>query len=52
MTNSSEGLTEMFERFNKLINDLQLHVNYYDKKEANMKFMLILPHHLKQKVRI
>ena len=50
MAKPSKGLTEMFERFNRLINDLQLHGKFYDKKEINMKFMLTLPEHLEHKV--
>ena len=33
----------MFERFSKLLGELQLHGKHYDKKEVNMKFLLTLP---------
>ena len=38
MARSNEGLTEVFERFNKLLNDLQLHGKYYEEKEINSEF--------------
>ncbi|KAL8092201.1 hypothetical protein AgCh_034479 [Apium graveolens] len=38
------------ERFNKLINDLQLHDKYYEAEEVNLKFLLTLPDHLEQKI--
>ncbi|KAL8157376.1 hypothetical protein AgCh_002177 [Apium graveolens] len=37
-------------RYNKLINDLQLHDKYYEAEEVNLKFLLTLPDHLKQKI--
>lgn len=40
----------MSERFNKLINDLQLHGKCYEKEEIIMKFMLTLPDNLVHKV--
>ena len=39
----------MFGRFNKLINDLQLHDKYYEAEEVNLKFLLTLPDHLERK---
>lgn len=50
MAKPSEGLTKMFERFNRLINDQKLYGKYYEKKEVNMKFVLALPDHLEHKV--
>ena len=40
----------MFERFKKLINDLQLHDKYYEAEEVNLNFLLTLPDHLEQKI--
>ena len=50
MANPNENITEVFERFNKLINDLQLHNKYYKTKEVNLKFLLTLPDHLESKI--
>jgi len=50
MAKSKEGITEVFERFKKLINDLQLHDKYYEAEEVNLKFLLALPDHLEQKI--
>ncbi|KAL8108544.1 hypothetical protein AgCh_024854 [Apium graveolens] len=50
MAKPKEGITEVFERFNKIINDLQLHDKYYEAEEVNMKFLLALPDHLEQKI--
>ncbi|KAL8119956.1 hypothetical protein AgCh_017183 [Apium graveolens] len=49
MEKSKEGITEVFERFNKLINDLQ-HDKYYEAEEVNLKFLLALPNHIEQKI--
>lgn len=46
MAKPNEGLTDMFESFSKLLNDLQIHGKHYEKKEINMKFLLTLPGHL------
>ena len=35
--NPGEEISELFERFNKLINDLNLHEKFYSKKEVNKK---------------
>ena len=40
----------MFERFSKLLGELQLHGKHYDKKEVNLKFLLTLPTHLESRV--
>ncbi|KAL8093557.1 hypothetical protein AgCh_035440 [Apium graveolens] len=50
MAKPKEGIIEVFERFNKLINDLQLHDKYYEVEEVNLKFLLALPDHLEQKI--
>ena len=50
MAKANESITEVFERFNKLINDLQLHNKYYETKEVNLKFLLTLPDHLESKI--
>ena len=36
-----EGITEVFERYNRLINDLNIHGKYYTLKEINKKFCLL-----------
>ena len=50
MAKPKESITDVFERFNKLINDLQLHGKYYEAHEINLKFLLTLPDHLEQKI--
>ena len=50
MAKPKEEITEVIERFNKLINDLQLHDKYYEAEEVNLKFLLALPDHLEQKI--
>ncbi|KAL8149628.1 hypothetical protein AgCh_006582 [Apium graveolens] len=50
MAKPKESITDMFERFNKLINDLQLHDKYYEAEEVNLKFLFTLPDHLEQKI--
>ncbi|KAK1360638.1 CCHC-type domain-containing protein [Heracleum sosnowskyi] len=50
MAKSGEDLTTMFERFSKLMTELQIHGKYYDRKELNVKFLLTLPEHLEHKV--
>ncbi|XP_074348999.1 uncharacterized protein LOC141688727 [Apium graveolens] len=42
MAKHKEGITEIFERFNKLINDLQLHDKLYEVEEVNLRFLLTL----------
>ncbi|XP_074362362.1 uncharacterized protein LOC141702605 [Apium graveolens] len=49
MAKPKEGITEVFERFNKLINDLQLHGKYFKADEVNLKLLLTLPDKLEQK---
>ncbi|KAL8099901.1 hypothetical protein AgCh_032235 [Apium graveolens] len=50
MAKPKESITDVFERFNKLINDLKLHDKYYEAEEVNLKFLLTLPDHLEQKI--
>ena len=50
MVKPNEGISEVFERFNRLINDLKLHEKYYDTKELNMKFLLTLLEHLEGRI--
>lgn len=50
MAKSREGITEVFKRFNKLMNDLQLQLKYNKTREINLKFLLTLPDHLEQKI--
>ena len=50
MAKANESITEVFERFNKLINDLHLYNKYYETKEVNFKFLLTLPDHLESKI--
>ena len=50
MAKANESINEVFVRFNKLINDLQLHNKYYKTKEVNIKFLLTLPNHLESKI--
>lgn len=47
---STEGITKVFERYNKLINNLILHGKRYTQKEINRKFMLTLPVHLEHRI--
>ncbi|KAK1401984.1 hypothetical protein POM88_001589 [Heracleum sosnowskyi] len=49
-SNPGEGISEVFERYNKLINDLNLHGKHYTIKEINKKFFLTLPSHLEHKI--
>ncbi|XP_074323206.1 uncharacterized protein LOC141660144 [Apium graveolens] len=41
-----ENITSVFERLNKLINELSIYGKRYEQKEINRKFMLTLPTHL------
>ena len=50
MAKPKESITDVFKRFNKLINDLQLHDKYCEAEEVNLKFLLTLPDHLEQKI--
>ena len=44
-----EGITSVFERLDKLLNELSIHGKTYAQKEINRKFMLTLPSHLENK---
>ncbi|KAL8097520.1 hypothetical protein AgCh_030590 [Apium graveolens] len=50
MAKPKESIIDVFERFDKLINDLQLHDKYYEAEEVNLKFLLTHPDHLEQKI--
>ena len=45
-----ERITQVFKRYNKLLNDLNLHEKVYTSREVNLKFMLTLPAHLEHKI--
>ncbi|KAK1388395.1 hypothetical protein POM88_016573 [Heracleum sosnowskyi] len=49
-SNPGEGIFDVFERYNKLINDLNLHGKHYTIKEINKKFLLTLPSHLEHRI--
>ncbi|KAK1356874.1 hypothetical protein POM88_050130 [Heracleum sosnowskyi] len=49
-SNPGEGISEVFERYNKLINDLNLNGKHYTIKEINKKFLLTLPIHLEHRI--
>lgn len=49
-SNPGEGISEVFERYNKLINNLNLEGKYYTTKEVNRKFMLTLSVHLEHRI--
>ncbi|KAK1403703.1 hypothetical protein POM88_003308 [Heracleum sosnowskyi] len=48
--NEGEGISEVFERYNKLINDLNLQGKHYTIREINKKFLLTLPIHLEHRI--
>ena len=45
-----ESITQVFERYDKLLNDLNLHGKVYTSREVNQKFMLTLPSHVEHKI--
>ena len=47
---SGEGISEVFERYNKLINKLNLQGKFYTQKEINRKFLLTLSTHLEHRI--
>ena len=47
---SGEGISEVFERYKKLINKLNLQGRFYTKKEINKKFLLTIPTHLEHRI--
>lgn len=40
----------VFEKFNRLLNDLKLHDKYYKTEEINMKFLVTLSNHLEHRI--
>ncbi|XP_063940573.1 uncharacterized protein LOC135149278 [Daucus carota subsp. sativus] len=50
VSNPGEGISEVFIRFNNLINNLNLNGKYYNNKEVNLKFLLTLPEHLEHRI--
>ena len=50
MSLPGETITQVFERYNKLLNELSIQGKNYPLRETNMKFMLNLPHHVEHKV--
>ncbi|KAL8119782.1 hypothetical protein AgCh_017046 [Apium graveolens] len=49
-SNPGEGITEVFERYNALINNLNINDKYYSIREVNKKFLLTLPTHLEHRI--
>ncbi|KAL8125830.1 hypothetical protein AgCh_013212 [Apium graveolens] len=49
-SNPGEGITEVFGRYNALINNLNINGKYYSIREVNKKFLLTLPTHLKHRI--
>ncbi|KAL8119695.1 hypothetical protein AgCh_016979 [Apium graveolens] len=49
-SNPGEGITEVFERYNALINNLNINGKYYSMREVNKKFLLTLPTHLEHRI--
>ncbi|KAL8088588.1 hypothetical protein AgCh_038388 [Apium graveolens] len=49
-SNLGEGITEVFERYNALINNLDINGKYYSIREVNKKFLLTLPTHLEHRI--
>ncbi|KAL8098292.1 hypothetical protein AgCh_031164 [Apium graveolens] len=49
-SNPGEGITEVFERYNALINNLNINGKYYSIREVNKKFLLTLPAHLEHRI--
>ncbi|XP_063948168.1 uncharacterized protein LOC135152246 [Daucus carota subsp. sativus] len=49
-SNPGEGISEVFIKYNNLINNLNLNGKYYDNKEKNLKFLLTLPEHLEHRI--
>ena len=47
---AGEGILEVFERYNKLINKLNLQGKFYTQKEINRKFLLTLPTYLEHRI--
>ncbi|KAL8095394.1 hypothetical protein AgCh_036748 [Apium graveolens] len=49
-SNLGEGITEVFERYNALFNNLNINGKYYSIREINKKFLLTLPTHLEHRI--
>ncbi|KAL8116056.1 hypothetical protein AgCh_022517 [Apium graveolens] len=49
-SNPGEGITEVFERYNAFINNLNINGKYYSIREVNKKFLLTLPTHLEHRI--
>ncbi|KAL8118554.1 hypothetical protein AgCh_016177 [Apium graveolens] len=49
-SNPGEGISEVFERYNALINNLNINGKYYSIREVNKKFLLTLPTHLEHRI--
>ncbi|XP_017246071.1 uncharacterized protein LOC108217700 [Daucus carota subsp. sativus] len=45
-----ESITQVFERYNRLLNELSAQGKKYPLRETNWKFMVIMPRHLEPKV--
>ena len=48
-SNPGESITQVFERYNKLLNELVIQGKKYPQREINRKFMLTLPSHVEHK---
>lgn len=44
-----ENITQVYERYNRLLNELRIHGKEYPLRESNRRFMLTLPHHIEHK---
>ncbi|KAK1374545.1 hypothetical protein POM88_030738 [Heracleum sosnowskyi] len=44
-----ESITQVFEKYTKLLNELTMKGKTYPLRETNMKFMMTLPHHVEHK---
>ena len=49
-TGSGETLTETYDRFTKLLNDMAMHDKYYDNEDVNKKFIRALPEMYDEKI--
>ena len=49
---SGESITQVFERYNKLLNELNIQGKTYPLKETNINFMLTLPYHVEHKISV
>ena len=48
-SNPGESISNVFERFNKILNELSIQGKTYPLRETNRKFMLTLPHQVEHK---